>query len=164
MLKINTLRFGELEVSEDQLFHFPRGLLGFGSNKSFVIIELDSQKPFKWMQSVDDPSTAFVLGDPLHFHSSYCAGLRRGELSPLGEFQEEDLVLSVIMTISERPEDITANLCAPLIFNLVNRYGMQYVLNDQKYPVRYKIFQQCQIPMVLPFDDHPRDARSLSLR
>ena len=39
-MKIITSRFGELEVSEDQLFHFPMGLLGFASTKSFVIIDL----------------------------------------------------------------------------------------------------------------------------
>ena len=50
-MKINTLRFGELEVSEDQIFHFPMGILGFASSKSFVIIDLESQKPFKWLHN-----------------------------------------------------------------------------------------------------------------
>jgi flagellar assembly factor FliW len=141
MMKINTLRFGELEVSEDQIFHFPMGILGFASSKSFVIIDLESQKPFKWLQSIDDPSTAFVLSDPLLVHPSYCAVVERNELSPLGEINEDDLIISVIVTISERPEDTSANLCAPLIFNLANRRGMQYVLNDRKYPIRFRIFQ-----------------------
>lgn len=164
MIKINTLRFGELDVSDEQLFEFPMGLLGFANSKKFLIIELDSQKPFKWMQCADDPSTAFVLGDPLHFNPSYCAHLRRTDLSPLGEFTEEDLVLSVIMTVTERPEDITANLCAPLIFNLVNRRGMQYVLNDQKFPVRYRIFQQDVQHMIPPPIETTSEVRSLSLR
>ena len=163
MMRIPTSRFGDLEVSEDQLFHFPMGLLGFGSSKSFVIIDLESQKPFKWLQSVDDPSTAFVLSDPLHVIPSYCAVVRRADLSPLGVFEDSQLVLSVILTITDRPEDITANLCAPLIFNLANRSGMQYVLNEQKYPVRYRIFNHG----VLSAQDAPADhqePRSLSLR
>ena len=36
---------------------------------------------------------------------------------------------------------MSANLCAPLIFNLANRRGMQYVLNDRKYPIKFRIFQ-----------------------
>ena len=162
-MKIITSRFGELEVSEDQLFQFPMGLLGFASAKSFVIIDLDSQKPFKWLQSVDDPSTAFVLADPLSLDASYCAVIRRVDLNPLGDFAEENLVLSVILTMSDQPEDITANLCAPLIFNLVNRRGMQYVLNEQKYPVRYRIFQQ-SLRVDQPKATTHSEPRSLSLR
>jgi flagellar assembly factor FliW len=81
---IDSLRFGQLEVSEEQIFRFPMGILGFAASKSFVIIDLESQKPFKWMQCIEDPSTAFVLSDPLLIHSSYCAVVRRAELEPLG--------------------------------------------------------------------------------
>ena len=163
-MKINTLRFGELEVSEDQIFHFPMGILGFASSKSFVIIDLESQKPFKWLQCVDDPSTAFVLSDPLLVHPSYCALVERTELSPLGELKEEDLVISVIVTITERPEDMSANLCAPLIFNLANRRGMQYVLNDRKYPVRYRIFQNDTDVVDSSVNQQVGESRALSLR
>ena len=140
------------------------GLLGFGSAKSFVIIDLESQKPFKWLQSIDDPSTAFVLSDPLHIQPSYCAVIRRTDLLPLGDFKDDQLVLSVILTITDRPEDITANLCAPLIFNLANRNGIQYVLNEQKYPVRYRIFQQGVFPDQDVSIDTQTEPRSLSLR
>ena len=46
MMIIDTLRFGQLEISEDQIFQFPMGILGFSASKSFVIIDLESQKPF----------------------------------------------------------------------------------------------------------------------
>ena len=164
MITINTSRFGELEVSEDQLFTFPMGLLGFAASKSFVIIDLESQKPFKWLQCIDDPSTAFILGDPLYVDPTYCAVIRRTDLTPLGTFEDDHLVLSVILTITERPEDMTANLCAPLIFNLVNRRGMQYVLNDQKYPVRYRIFNQKPLSTQSDVVESPNEPRSLSLR
>lgn len=163
-MKINTLRFGELEVSEDQIFHFPMGILGFASSKSFVIIDLESQKPFKWLQCVDDPSTAFVLSDPLLVHPSYCALVERTELSPLGELKEEDLVISVIVTITERPEDMSANLCAPLIFNLANRRGMQYVLNDRKYPIKFRIFQNDTKSTQYAPTEIDSGSRALSLR
>ena len=78
------------------------GILGFASSKSFVIIDLESQKPFKWLQCVDDPSTAFVLSDPLLAILLIVHLLRELSLSPLGEIKEEDLVISVIVTITER--------------------------------------------------------------
>ena len=161
---IDTLRFGQLEVSEDQVFHFPMGILGFSASKSFVIIDLETQKPFKWMQCVEDPNTAFVLADPLLFHPTYCAIVKRTELSPLGEINDQELVLSVIMTVTDRQEDMSANLCAPLIFNLVNRRGMQYVLNDRKYPIRYRIFQNDTNIAPPPTVEATGESRALSLR
>ena len=168
MLLIDTLRFGTLEVTENQLFEFPMGILGFADSKAFVIIDLEDQEDFKWLQSVQDPSTAFVLSDPLFIKPDYCAEVQRADLSQLGAFNDEDLVLSVILTITDRPEEITANLCAPLIFNLANRRGMQYVLNDQKYPVRYRIFQGSSTSLQ-PYQDPSvvsttPESRSLSLR
>jgi len=36
-LKINTLRFGEIEVSEDKIIYMPHGLIGFPELKRFFI-------------------------------------------------------------------------------------------------------------------------------
>jgi flagellar assembly factor FliW len=163
-MKVNTLRFGELEVDESKLFHFPMGILGFSSCKSFIIIESEGTYPFKWMQSIDDPSTAFVLGDPLLFYPSYCASIKRDELNSLEPIQEKDLVLSVIMTVPSNPQEVSANLCAPLIFNLANRRVMQYVLNDSRYPVKHFLFKDVSPPLPKQITEAKGDARSLSLR
>ena len=74
---------------------------------------------------------------PHLFRSDYHIDVRRGEISIIEPGAEEDLVVSVIMTIPERPQDMSANLMAPLIFNMENRFGMQYVLTNSKYPVKY---------------------------
>lgn len=165
-MKVNTLRFGELDIEETQIFTFPMGILGFSSMKDFVIIEQEDQHPFKWLQSIEDPSTAFVLSDPLLFYPTYCAEIKRSELSMLGEIQDEDLVLSVIMTVPEDAKNLSANLCAPLIFNLVNRTGMQYVLNDPRYPVKYFLFHEDTSSPFIQVDSNESssESRSLSLR
>ena len=165
-MKIETARFGELEVDAAQIFTFSMGILGFAALKSFVIVERDRQH-FKWLQSVDDPSVAFVLGDPLSFYPSYLAVIKRTELQAIAPLEERDLVLSVIMTVASAPEDISANLCAPLIFNLANRRAMQYVLNDQRYPVKYFVFKESAAGAQAPSPSNSgerQDPRSLSLR
>ena len=63
--------------------------------------------------------------------------MRRSELSMLKVSDDEELVVSVIMTIPDNPQDMSANLLAPLIFNMANRHGMQYVLTNSDYPVKY---------------------------
>ena len=98
------------------------------------------------------------------FYPSYCALITRDDLNTLEPIQEKDLVLSVIMTIPSVPQDVSANLCAPLIFNLVNRRGMQYVLNDSKYPVKYFPFKDVSPRLPHVSSEAQGDARSLSLR
>jgi len=162
-MKIDTLRFGEIDVSEDQFFTFPMGILGFAQLKRFLIIDRGDGHPFKWLQSVDEPSTAFVLGDPLSFSPGYLAEIKRADLSALEPIEERELVLSVIMTITPDPQDISANLCAPLIFNLANRRGMQYVLNDKRYPVKHLLFKEAAVAPPKPRGDQS-ELRSLALR
>lgn len=163
-MKVNTLRFGTLEVSEDQFFDFPMGILGFTNLKSFFIIEREETQPFKWLQSVDDPSTAFVIGDPLLFIPSYQAEVKRADIVAIDPItNEKDLVLSTIMTITSNPQNISANLLAPIIINLANRRGMQYILNDKRYPVRYFLFKEEEV-IIPPISGDQGELRSLALR
>ena len=140
MVAIETPRFGRIEVDEDSLFEFPMGLLGFARHKRFVIVDHRDDSPFKWLQSVDDGNLAFILTDPLYFKADYHVRVRKGELTVIGPVEEDDLVVSVIMTVPQNPRDMTANLLAPLIFNMGNRKGMQLVLTDRRFSVKYRVF------------------------
>ena len=64
-MQIETTRFGTIDVAEEQLFHFPMGLLGFSSQKRYVVLDHAPDSPLKWLQSVDDGSLAFIITDPL---------------------------------------------------------------------------------------------------
>ena len=136
-MKIDTSRFGSIDIEEEQIFTFPMGILGFAKCKRFVVIDHTEESPFKWLQSLDEGGLAFIITDPLFFRPDYHVKLRRSELSMLGSFVEDDLVVSVIMTIPENPQEMSANLMAPVIFNMSNRHGMQHVLTNSDYPVKY---------------------------
>ena len=161
---IETLRFGKVEVDDAQTFSFPVGILGFTSLKSYVVIETEEHDPFKWLQSIEDPEVAFLMGDPLLFYPSYRAEIRRQELKPIDPEVDEECALSAIITLPDhRPlAEASANLRAPLIFNLAKRRGMQYVLNDRKFPVKYFLFKEPPPP--IKSSDDSLDQRSLSLR
>ena len=161
---IDTFRFGKVDVDESQTYSFPVGILGFTTLKSYVVIETEEHDPFKWLQSIDDPEVAFLMGDPLLFYPGYRAEIKREELKPLAPEQGEECALSSIITLPEnRPlSEASANLRAPLIFNLAKRRGMQYVLNNRKFPVKYFLFRDT--PPIVKSGYHSLDHRSLSLR
>lgn len=160
MYRLETARFGPIEVPEDQLFTFPMGLLGFARHKRYVIIDHSEDSPFKWLQSVEDGELAFIITDPLYFKPDYHVTVRRAELGVIDARDEADLVVSVIMTVPQNPRDMTANLLAPLIFNMRTRTAMQLVMTNRRFPVKFAVFHQPPI-------HHPPTAaepRSISLR
>ena len=168
-MKIETLRFGEIEVDPAQVFHFPVGLLGFKQLRDFVIVESEELHPFKWLQSTEDGEVAFVLSDPLLFLPTYRLAIHREELSLIEPQREEELALSVIMTISDEGREISANLCAPLLFNLKKRLAQQYVLSDRRYPVKYFLLREGTPAPPAPLPEPPlpvagAEKRSVLLR
>ena len=142
MLKIKTTRFGEIEIPESDIIQLPSGLIGFPELKKYVLLDHDKDSPFKWFQSLEDGAIAFVLIDPLLFKPDYVAEVTDNELGELDVQVEEDLVISVIVTVPSNPQNMTANLKAPLIFNLKNRRGKQVILNTSQYNTRHNIMEE----------------------
>jgi flagellar assembly factor FliW len=160
-MQIETTRFGTIDIEESQLFQFPMGLLGFSGLKRYVVLDHSEDSPLKWLQSVDDGSLAFIITDPLFFVPGYRVSARRSELEVI-KADEDQLVLSVIMTVPENPQDMSANLMAPLIFNMKNRSAMQYVLTKQKFPVKYYVLKDS--PSMIEFTLLDSSEKAISLR
>jgi flagellar assembly factor FliW len=139
-MKCVTTRFGTFDIKDEAGLTFPSGLLGFPDRRRYVILDHDTDAPFKWLQSLDDPALAFVIIDPTLFHPAY-----RVEISPeaLAEIQggkEDELTTAVILTIpSDDPSRITANLRGPLLMNPRTRLCKQLVLPEE-FPTRYPLF------------------------
>jgi flagellar assembly factor FliW len=142
LIKVKTSRFGDIEVKKDDVIELPSGLIGFPELKEFVLLDHDKDSPFKWLQSLDDGTIAFVLINPLLFKSDYEVEVTEAEVSDLSLENEDDAVISVIVTMPTNPQQMTANLKAPLIFNLKNRRGKQIILTSNTYTPRHNIMEE----------------------
>lgn len=137
-MKIETTRFGTLEVAENQLLHFPEGLVGFEHITHYVLIDMAGEGPFKWLQAVGDPDLAFIVTDPQLFWSSYGPIVRNQERSTLGT--EGEVYLLSIVSVPDDPMQATANLYAPLAVNARTLRAKQMVLADNTYSLRAPLF------------------------
>jgi flagellar assembly factor FliW len=142
LIKVKTTRFGEIEVKKEDLIELPSGLIGFPELKRYVLLDHDKDSPFKWLQSLDDGAIAFVLVNPLLFKPDYTVEVTESEVTDLDLKSEEDAVISVIITIPSNPQNMTANLKAPLVFNLKNRCGKQLVVSSSAYTTRHNIMEE----------------------
>ena len=148
-MKLCTTRFGEIEIDENKVIKFHSGLLGFPDVKRYVLLNHMNNPdiPFKWLQAADDPDLVFVVIDPLLFSSDYVRDIDEHDLSELKIAGPDDLCIVVIVTIPhEMPELMTANLQGPLIVNLRTMEAKQVVLLDERYPLRYPVFQDIPVP------------------
>ena len=142
MIKVTTTRFGEIEINESEVVELPQGLIGFPELKKYILLNHDKDSPFKWLQSIDDGTIAFVLINPLLFKPDYTVEVTESEVVDLDLKNEEDAVISVIITMPTNPQNMTANLKAPLVFNLKNRKGKQIILNNSPYTTRHNIMDE----------------------
>jgi flagellar assembly factor FliW len=138
-MRFQTSRFGEIEVADDRLITFPEGILGFPTFHRYALLENAKGGPFRWLQSMDDGSLAFVVADPWVFFSDYRVNARAEDLEPIKLSNVEMTGVLVIMTIRRDAGEITANLQGPLVMNAEARLGRQLVLNDPGLTPHHKI-------------------------
>jgi flagellar assembly factor FliW len=141
-LKVATSRFGELEINESDVITLSQGLIGFPELNRFVILEHDKESPFKWLQSLDEMTVAFVIMSPLAFHPSYIVDVTEDEIQELDLKSPEDAVICVLVTIPNDPKKMSANLKAPLVFNLENKLGKQVILKDSEFQTKHYIIDE----------------------
>jgi len=139
-MKIESTRFGELEVAEEQLIHFSYGIPGFPDEKTFVHIGHDDESPFSFLQSTTEVNLTFLLADPFAFINEYEFVLEDGVAEKLDLSLENPPQVFLIATVKGQVADMTVNLLAPVVVNGVNRMGRQVILDKPEYSIRYKLF------------------------
>jgi flagellar assembly factor FliW len=143
-MKIESKRFGTIEIKDDRVLTLDGGLLGFSNITNFILVDAqgDPRLPFKWMISTEDPEVGFLVADPGMFFSDYVFDLTPEDASQLKIEKPEDITVVTLLTIPADPRMITANLRGPLVFNNQTRRGKQLVLNSHQYATKHFIFLQ----------------------
>lgn len=138
-MKVDTTRFGILEVDENSVISMPRGPLGFEESTRFITIQHRPDTEFRWLQCVDEPSLAFVVVDPSVFVENYDIEISDAEAEMLHLTNEGDAFVLAIATITNSGHTITLNLVAPVVVNSKTMTGMQVILQDNRYSVRHQL-------------------------
>ncbi|MDH5560512.1 MAG: flagellar assembly protein FliW [Deltaproteobacteria bacterium] len=140
-MKFDTTRFGQIEVKSDNIVIFPEGPLGFPECTRFTLMDEDKAAPFRMLQSLDSPSLAFVVIDPLLVRPDYHFNVTREDLAQIKAEAPDDLIIYTIVTMSRDIREVTVNLQGPLVINPECRLGHQFVLVDSEYTTREKLIQ-----------------------
>ena len=138
-MDVRTTRFGVIQIAEDRIISFPKGLLGFPAAKRYCLLEPGDEACFFWLQSLDDPALAFVVTDPALFVPDYSVPIRPDQMSDLSLSRLEDAQVFVIVNKVEA--QLTGNLQGPLVINTLTRAGEQMVLAEKRWTTRHPLMR-----------------------
>ncbi|MDD3420507.1 MAG: flagellar assembly protein FliW [Candidatus Gastranaerophilales bacterium] len=141
-MKLNTLKFGEIEVDEALVFDFIEQILGYEHLSRYVLIDYNPQSPFKWLQSIEDTNISFPVTIPALFGIDYTFTVPE-ELAKELELQDiaDILTLNIVNIPKGHPELSTVNLLSPIVININNKKAIQMILQDAEYSLRQRLFK-----------------------
>lgn len=136
---VTSTRFGTIDVPDDKAFDLGPGLLGFPDGKRYIVIEIEDDDVYFWLQSVEIPDLAFLAIRPWEFFPDYELDVPEGaqeEIELTDPVESEVFVLLTTHHEGDDLVDITANLLGPIVVNTSNRKGRQLVLSSDEYSTR----------------------------
>ncbi len=146
-MRVQTKFFGEVELDDNKILEFPNGIIGFEDFKKFAIIydvEDDRETKISWLQSLEEPVLALPIVDPLAIVPDYAPMIEDELLKPLGNPADEDLLFLLVMTVPSDMKKVTANMKAPIIINTKTCTGVQLIVDNADYPVKYNVYDAVQ--------------------
>ena len=136
-MEVQTTRFGTVEIAEDRVITFAKGLLGFSEQLRYSLLQPSDDACFFWLQCVDDPTLAFVVTDPSLFFNDYSVPIRAEQAEDLRLKTLDDAQVFVI--VNRVGGKLTGNLQGPLVINTVDRIGEQFVLAEKRWTTRHEL-------------------------
>ncbi len=135
-MKIETTRFGCVDIEPNDLLEFGSGLLGLEECRHWVLLADAENEALGWLQSTSRPEIAFAVVSPRRFVPEYQVRVSRGELAPLA--LQELAEAQVLTIVGKNERGVTLNLKAPIVINLQRRLGRQVITNGDQ-PIQYPL-------------------------
>ena len=127
---VKTRQFGEFMVGPEHIFHFSEGLLGFEDLRDFVLVSDEDTIPFKWLISLEQSEIGFPMLSPWHIDLTY---------NPGEDFDLDINAIMVVVTLEDEKGLMTANMKAPIIFDVKVQAGRQIILHTDRYSTNHVI-------------------------
>lgn len=143
-MKITTRIFGEIEIADDKVIVFENGIIGFPDLKNFALIhdeEKGTNTGIRFMQSLDEPSFAMPVMDPLLVKPDYDPKVDDELLASAGNISSDNILVLVTATIPGDLTKMSVNLQGPFIINVEEHKACQIIVENSDYPVKFPIYE-----------------------
>jgi flagellar assembly factor FliW len=133
---IETRALGTVEISEQQVLEFSRGLFGFETVHEYALLDSGSP-PFYWLQSTERADLAFLLINPYVVVRDYVLDIAEDDLAAIGSPSSDDLLVFAVVTIPADRSLTSCNLQGPIIVHRQQRLARQAISLDLRWKVKH---------------------------
>ncbi len=140
-MRIETSRFGYIDVDEKEVISFVEPILGFPNSRRYVLLKEGQSAPFFWLQSADKPDLAFVVTNPLLFVPDYRIKIYKKQLEGIKLDDLSKGEVWTLVSIRKQPLRVSINLQGPILVNKELSLAKQIVLDPESYPLQYDILR-----------------------
>lgn len=120
---------------------FNKGIPGFDSLRDFTIKDLEGNEKFKILEAKDN-GVSFVTINPFEIYSDYEINLSDEVINELQIDKPEDVLVLSIITLGKTLESSTMNLQAPVVINVKNNLGKQFIMQNSEYKTKHPLIRR----------------------
>lgn len=148
-MRAMTKNFGEIDIADDKIIVFDKGIIGFPELREFALIYNEERGSnggsIRWLQSMSRPDFAMPVMDPLVVDPNYNPQVDDELLKPLGALDQDAMLVLVTVTVPKDIKNITVNMKAPIVINANTRYAAQLIIDGDEYKVKFPIYDILQM-------------------
>ncbi|MBE5874656.1 MAG: flagellar assembly protein FliW [Lachnospiraceae bacterium] len=146
-MNINTRIFGEIEIADEKIITFEKGIIGFPEMRRFALLhneEKGKDAGIRFLQSIDEPGFAMPVMDPLVVKPDYDPEVDDELLASVGELNQDNILVLVTATIPSDLTKMSVNLQGPIVINVDEHKACQIIVDGSLYPVKFPIYDILQ--------------------
>ena len=119
-----------IETLRNKVIAFHEGLPGFPASREFVMAQEPEERPFAWLQSVNEPHVRFAVVDAYAWDRDFALEIDDAALEELGSVDPLDYAVYFLIHIRKEGQGTTlqAKPNAPLLVNVRNRQARQVIV------------------------------------
>lgn len=135
-MELQTSRFGVLDLDDHRVVDFVGGIPGFPGFTRALLIEVDDNPDYYWLQSIEDGDLAFLTVVPWSFFADYELVLNDDDQEAIGLDDAGDAFICCLLSVDREANTFTANLRAPIVVNVAANRARQVILPDERLPLQ----------------------------
>ncbi|MNM64344.1 Flagellar assembly factor FliW [compost metagenome] len=135
MRQINSKIYGTLDLDDSQVYKFEAGIPGVSDISEYALLPMHGTS-FFLLHALEEEVSFFLL--PVQEAVvDYSFQITDDIIELLALNSPDDVGVMVVVNIQE--EGLYVNLLAPVLLSPYSHKGCQYIIKDQKLPVRYPL-------------------------
>lgn len=120
---------------------FKRGIPGVEHLKEFDLNDIEGNDKFKVLKALKE-EISFLVISPFDCCESYEINLDQETVRELKIEEPSDVLMLNIVTLGGSIETSTANLKAPLVINVKNNLGKQFIMQNDTYSTKHPLVRR----------------------